>query len=69
MPRLHSPEMATTDYEAVPAVERDAEAAPSLETVVMKFGGTSVGDPTKLKSVARRLVTAHEAGARVVAVL
>src|SRR3954470_21222512 len=33
----------------------------------MKFGGTSVADPEKLKSVARRLVDAHEAGARVVA--
>jgi aspartate kinase len=60
--------MATTDYEAVPAVERDAEAA-SPATVVMKFGGTSVGDPQKLKHVAQRLVTAHESGARVVAVL
>src|SRR5205823_2520971 len=38
-------------------------------TVVMKFGGTSVGDPEKLKNVARRLVEAHESGARVVAVL
>ncbi|MFL6028989.1 MAG: aspartate kinase, partial [Gaiellaceae bacterium] len=35
----------------------------------MKFGGTSVGDPEKLKSVARRLVAAREEGARVVAVL
>jgi aspartate kinase len=60
--------VATTDYEAVPAVERDTEA-PSLDTVVMKFGGTSVGDPEKLKNVARRLVAAHERGARVVAVL
>jgi len=58
----------TTDYEAVPAVEGDAEA-PQLHTVVMKFGGTSVADPEKLKSVARRLVEAHESGARVVAVL
>ena len=60
--------MATADYEAVPAVERDAEA-PGLATVVMKFGGTSVADPAKLKSVARRLVAAHERGIRVVAVL
>ena len=60
--------MTTTDYEAVPAVERDAEA-PQLQTIVMKFGGTSVADPEKLKSVARRLVAAHEAGERVVAVL
>ena len=60
--------MTTTDYEAVPAVERDAEAA-RLGTVVMKFGGSSVADPEKLKNVARRLVAAREAGTRVVAVL
>jgi aspartate kinase len=35
----------------------------------MKFGGTSVGDPQKLKDVARRLVEAHARGNRVVAVL
>src|SRR4051794_4902309 len=35
----------------------------------MKFGGTSVGDPEKLKNVARRLVAARERGARVVAVV
>jgi aspartate kinase len=58
----------TTDYEAVPAVGRDADAA-HLGTVVMKFGGSSVADPEKLKSVARRLVAAREAGTRVVAVL
>src|SRR5712691_6832508 len=58
----------TTDYEAVPAVERDAEAA-HLDTVVMKFGGSSVADAEKLKSVARRLVAARESGARVVGVL
>ena len=60
--------MTTTDYEAVPAVERDAEAL-HLQTVVMKFGGTSVADAEKLRSVARRLVSAHEQGSRVVAVL
>jgi aspartate kinase len=59
--------VATQEYEAVPAVERDA--APHVGTVVMKFGGSSVGDPEKLKNVARRLVDAHEAGVRVVAVL
>jgi aspartate kinase len=57
----------TTDYEAVPAVKGDEP--PHLGTVVMKFGGTSVADPDKLKSVARRLVAARESGARVVAVL
>jgi aspartate kinase len=60
--------VATTDYEAVPAVERDAEA-PNLDTVVLKFGGTSVADPERVKSVARRLVALHEGGARVVGVL
>jgi aspartate kinase len=60
--------MATTEYEAVPAVERDA-TRPDLGTVVLKFGGTSVGDPEKIKEVARRLVTAREAGNRVVGVL
>jgi aspartate kinase len=35
----------------------------------MKFGGTSVDGPQRLKSVARRLVEAREAGNRVVAVL
>ncbi len=60
--------VATTDYESVPAVER-ADAAPQLGTVVMKFGGSSVADPEKLKHVARRLVAARESGSRVVAVL
>ena len=60
--------MTTTDYEAVPAVARD-DAAQHAGTVVMKFGGTSVSDPEKLKSVARKLVAARESGARVVAVL
>jgi aspartate kinase len=35
----------------------------------MKFGGTSVADPGKIKDVARRLVDARAAGNRVVAVL
>ena len=59
--------MTTTEYEAVPAVAR--EAAPHAGTVVMKFGGSSVADPDKLKAVARRIVAAREAGNRVVAVI
>ena len=39
------------------------------ETVVMKFGGTSVAEPEDLKRAARRIVAAREAGQRVVAVL
>jgi aspartate kinase len=59
--------VATTDFEAVPAVA--GEAAARTGTVVMKFGGTSVGDPQKLKDVAARIVAAHAEGTRVVAVL
>jgi aspartate kinase len=60
--------MATTEYEAVPSVEADAQRE-QLGTVVMKFGGTSVGDPERLLAVARRLVAARAAGHRVVGVL
>ena len=60
--------MATTQYEAVPAVAADA-AARGRDLVVMKFGGTSVGDTQKIKDVARRLAAAREAGYRVVGVL
>jgi aspartate kinase len=60
--------MATTEYEAVPAVAADAPA-PHVSTVVMKFGGTSVADTEKIKAVARRLVAARETGNRVVGVL
>jgi len=56
----------TTEFEALPALEG---AEPRLGTLVMKFGGTSVADPDKIKDVARRLVAARAAGNRVVAVL
>jgi aspartate kinase len=56
----------TTEFEALPALEG---AEPRLGTLVMKFGGTSVADPSKIKDVARRLVEARAAGNRVVAVL
>jgi aspartate kinase len=39
------------------------------ETVVMKFGGTSVADAERLKRAARRIVAKREQGSRVVAVL
>ena len=61
-------EIATTDYEAVPAVAGQTDDAP-VGTVVMKFGGTSVADSERLKAVAKRIVAARERGARVVAVL
>jgi aspartate kinase len=37
-----------------------------FDTVVMKFGGSSVADPEKIKHVARRLVSAKARGLRVV---
>ena len=60
--------MATTRYEPVPAVAADAETR-GRDLLVMKFGGTSVADTTKIKEVAHRLVVAREAGNRVVGVL
>jgi aspartate kinase len=58
----------TIEYEAVPAVAPDAHPS-AAGIVVMKFGGTSVGDPEKIKHVARRLVAARERGARVIGVI
>jgi aspartate kinase len=60
--------MAETAFEAVPAVE-PAAAPPSTGTLVMKFGGTSVADPEKIRRVAERLVAAKKAGTRVVGVV
>jgi aspartate kinase len=37
-----------------------------FDTVVMKFGGSSVADPEKVRNVARRLVEAKQRGLRVV---
>src|ERR671932_640635 len=39
------------------------------QTVVMKFGGTSVADAERISRAARRIAAAKEAGSRVVAVL
>jgi len=57
-----------TAYQSIPEVATD-ERVPHAGTVVMKFGGTSVAGPERIKGVARRLVGAHEAGNRVVGVL
>jgi aspartate kinase len=59
--------LTVTEYEAVPEVSVDRR--PQRGTVVMKFGGTSVAGPERLRGVARRLVATHEAGNQVVAVL
>jgi aspartate kinase len=55
-------------YQAIPEIAAD-ERQPHAGTVVMKFGGTSVSGPQRLKAVAQRLVAAREAGNRVVGVL
>jgi aspartate kinase len=39
---------------------------PAVETVVMKFGGSSVSEPEQIRNVAHRLVAARESGLRVV---
>jgi len=44
-------------------------ATSNAQTVVMKFGGTSVADAERIKLAARRIVQAAENGSRVVAVL
>lgn len=40
-----------------------------VRRVVWKFGGTSVGDPNRLRAIAKRLVTARREGIQIVAVL
>jgi aspartate kinase len=57
-----------TAYEAVPAVQPDEPPA-GVGTVVMKFGGTSVADPEKIRRVATRLAEAKGRGGRVVGVV
>jgi aspartate kinase len=57
-----------SESEALPAVAA-GEPAPRLGTVVMKFGGSSVGDPERIRRVAARLVAAKAGGARVVGVV
>jgi aspartate kinase len=59
--------MTTVEFEGVPAV--GADVRPRAGAVVMKFGGTSVAGPERLKAVARRLVAARGRAGRVVGVL
>src|SRR4051794_14848773 len=51
------------------AAQHLSSTDPMPETVVMKFGGTSVADAERLKRAARRIVAKREDGTRVVAVL
>jgi aspartate kinase len=60
--------MTETAYETLPEIE-PAEPKAAAGTVVMKFGGTSVADPEKIRRVAERLVATKRSGARVVAVV
>jgi len=60
--------MVVVHHEEIPQLAADVEAR-GRDLVVMKFGGTSVGDVGKIKDVARRLVAARETGHRVVGVL
>ena len=60
--------MTETAYETLPELE-SSETRPGAGIVVMKFGGTSVADPEKIRRVAARLVATRRAGARVVAVV
>src|SRR5919197_5482878 len=59
--------MSEAVYEVVPAVESDE--APHVGTLVLKFGGTSVADPEKIRRVAQRLVDVKRSGGRVVGVV
>ncbi len=40
-----------------------------MSLIVQKYGGTSVGNPERIKNVARRIIATQEAGHRVVAVV
>jgi aspartate kinase len=60
--------MTETAYETLPELE-SSETRAGTGIVVMKFGGTSVADPEKIRRVAARLVATKRAGARVVAVV
>ena len=60
--------MSETAYETLPELE-PAQPKASTGTLVMKFGGTSVADPEKIRGVAERLVETKRAGSRVVAVV
>ncbi|XHR28778.1 MAG: aspartate kinase [Chthoniobacteraceae bacterium] len=40
-----------------------------MSVIVQKYGGTSVGDPSRIMNVARRVVETHEAGHKVVVVV
>ena len=55
--------MTETAYETLPELE-SSETRIGASTVVMKFGGTSVADPEKIRRVASRLVGARSGPGR-----
>jgi aspartate kinase len=66
--RPYNRAMTETAFETLPELE-SSETRVGASTVVMKFGGTSVADPEKIRRVASRLVATKRAGSRVVAVV
>ena len=54
--------MTDTAYAFETATAIAPDEPPTSGVVVMKFGGTSVGDPERIKRVARRLVDAQARG-------
>ena len=52
--------MTETAYETLPELESE-ETRAGTGIVVMKFGGTSVADPEKIRRVAARLVATRAA--------
>lgn len=40
-----------------------------MATIVQKYGGTSVGNPERIKNVARRVLETQRAGNRVVVIV
>ena len=60
--------MVENAYEPVARVE-PVEERDGAGTIVMKFGGTSVADPEKIRRVAKRLAAAKRSGGRVVGVV
>ena len=69
-PARDSPACAGPRESSIP-VARSYSQPPmaAVDTVVMKFGGTSVAEPEDIKRAARRIVAARESGKQVVAVL
>jgi aspartate kinase len=57
------------DYPVAPRLSFRAMPMSGTDTLVMKFGGTSVADAERIKRAAQRIVSRKEAGTNVVAVL